>query len=203
MRGRPRIRGWIIGFLALVVVGCASGPRLTPLADSTHRFELNGFSILPPTGKDWFIVAPPGGLDRSMTGVLFSKGVGAMHTIGAGAKIYTPATPQTLEDLRAFVLDDARSNPRFKTVKAEVSLGRCLGSDCVRFELVFEDHAPRDVPGRVMMLTRQGFIVPHPLAPRSYFWTEYSQRFPVASKPYPVETELEGFLTSPLFTAVR
>lgn len=199
-----RIQTWIIVFLAsLVLVGGALGQRPTPITDPTRRLEFQGFSILPPSGKDWFIVVPQTVPDPSAETAVFFKVVGKMHSIGASVKIYAPIATQTLQDLESFVLEEAKSDPRFKPLKTKTSLDKCLGYDCVRIDLLFEDHAPRDFPGTVLMLTRQGFIVPHPDTPGFYIWVEYSQRFPPGRESYPVETELEPFLKSLVFTPMR
>ncbi len=199
-----RIQTWIIIVLAgLVLIGCTLGPRPTPITDPTQRLEFQGFSILPPYGKDWFIVVPQTVPDPSAEAAVFFKVVGKMHSIGASVKIYAPIATQTLEDLESFVRDEAKSDPRFKPLKTKASLDKCLGYDCVRIDLLFEDHAPRDFPGSVLMLTRQGFIVPHPGAPGFYIWVEYSQRFPPGREPYHLETELEPFLKSLVFTPIR
>jgi len=199
-----RIQTWIIVFLAsLVLVGGALGQRPTPITDPTQRLEFQGFSILPPSGRDWFIVVPQTVPDPSAGAAVFFKVVGKMHSLYASVKIYAPIATQTLEDLESFVLEEAKSDPRFKPLKTKASLDKCLGYDCIRYDLSFEDHAPRDVPGSILMLTRQGFIVHHPGDPGFYIWVEYSQRFPPGTDPYPLETELEPFLKSLVFTPIR
>lgn len=200
-----RIGVWTIVLRAsLVLVSAAAvAQRRTPITDPTQRLEFEGFSILPPSGKDWFIVEPRTVPDPSAKGALFGKVVGKMHSLYASANLYAPIATLTLEDVQSSVLEEAESNPRFKPLKAKASRHKCLGYDCVGIDLLFEDHAPRDAPGSVLMLSRQGFIVPHPGARGFYIWVEYSQRFPPGTKPYPLEAELESFLKSLAFTPIR
>lgn len=94
-----RIQAWVIAFQAsLVLVSGASAQRPTPVTDPTQRLEFQGFSIVPPNGKDWFIVAPQTVPDPSAAAVLFFKAVGKMHSLYASAKMYAPIATQTLEE---------------------------------------------------------------------------------------------------------
>jgi hypothetical protein len=171
--------------------------------------EFHGFSILPPRGERWFIVdpqtvppAPPW-----KTAVSFFKVVGKLHSISARvetahfrdvAAMTSTGRTVILQAMKSEILEEF--NPRFKRLDAKASLDKCLGYDCMRYKKVLEDHSPRDVPGYVLILTQDGFIVPHPHSPTFFIWVEYSQRFPPGKKPFPIEAELEPFLKSLEFT---
>ena len=200
-RGKTLLISYPIAVLALVGAGFGQNP--TPVTDPTGRLEFQGFSVLPPSGKDWFVVEPKSFPDPSAETVQFAKVVGRMHSLYGMAMLVAPAATQTLDNLRSLVLEEAKRDPRFKPLKTETSLDKCFGYDCVRFDLLLEEHAPADFPGIVLMITRRGFAVPHPGAPGSYIWVEYSERFQPGTKQYPLDAELEPFLKSVQFTPIR
>jgi len=191
--------------VVLTLVASSLAQNLTPVADPNKRVEFHGFSVLPPSGKNWFVVDPPT-LPKGYTSaetVQFTKVPGKMHSVYVMAMLVNPAAPQTLEDLRFQVLEDSKGEPRFKPVKTEAYLAKCFGYDCVRFDLLFQDHAPADFPGTVLMLSRRGFIVPHPYASGFEVWVESSERFKPLTSRYPLDAELEPFLKSLQFTPIR
>lgn len=189
---------------ALSLPSSSVGQNLIPVTDSTKRLEFQGFSVLPPSGKNWFVVEPSRLPDASAETVRFAKVVGKMHSVYGMVMLVNPAAPQTLEDLRSQFLDEVRQEPsRFKPVQTEASLAKCYGYDCVRFDLVRQDHAPADFPDAVLIITRRGFAVPHPQAPGFQVWVEWSERFPPGTSRHPLDAELEPFLKSLQFTPIR
>jgi hypothetical protein len=196
----------------VALMGEARRPKLTPAINPTERMEFYGFSILPPRGKKWFFatnVPAQFGEKHGTWSVIFFKKVGKLRSIYAAvwvADLGDPTDPtaksrtESLQSLASDFLEETKRDPRFKPLDTKASLDKCLGYDCVRFKVVAEDHSPRDVPGSILILTREGFIVPHPHSPAFFIWVEYSQRFPPGKKPFPVEAELEPFLASLEFT---
>ncbi len=197
--------------VAAVLIGQARRPRATPITNPTERLEFQGFSILPPRGERWFIVEPQAApVPPWKWAVVFFKVVAKIHSIHAWvmttdlryvADVTSKSRTELLQDLASAGLE--YENPRFKPIDVKTSLDECLGYDCVRYKQVVEVHSPRDFSGSVLIMIREGFIVPLPHSPTSYIWFEYSQRFPRGQKPFPIEAELEPFLTSLAFTPPR
>jgi len=197
--------------VAAVLMGQARRPRATAITNPTERLEFHGFSILPPKGERWFIVEPQTApVPPWKWTVVFFKVVSKIHSIHAWvmttdlryvADVTSKSRIVLLQDLASAGLE--YDDPRFKPIDVKTSLDECLGYDCVTYKQVVEVHSPRDFSGSVLIMTRQGFIVPHPYSPTSYVWFEYSQRFPRGQKPFPIEAELEPFLTSLAFTPPR
>lgn len=187
----------------LAIVGSALGQEPTLVADPTKRLEFQGFSVIPPGGKGWFLEEQRSLPEQSAETVRFFKVVGSMHSVYAMAMLVHPTATSTLEMLRSFIQKEATRDPRFKPLKAETSLDTCLGHGCVRFDLLLEDHAPVDFPGVVLMMTRRGFVVPHPGAAGFYVWAEYSERFQTGTKHYALDAQIEPFLKSLRFTSIR
>jgi hypothetical protein len=200
-RAKTLVVSYAIAVLAFI--GSAFSQNPTPIADPTRRLEFQGLSVLPPSGKDWFLVEPKSLPNPSAETATFFKVVGRMYSVYGKAMLVAPAATLTLENLRSLVLEEARRDPRFKQLKTETSLDKCFGYDCVRFDLLYEDHAPADFPGYVLMITRRGFVVPHPGAPGFYVWVEYSERFQPGTKRYALDAELEPFLKSLQFMPIR
>ena len=188
-------------------------PLPTLVTNPTERMEFHGFSILPPRGEKWFLVDLPAPLAPPWKRtVMFFKVVGKLHSVYAAvdtadfpdvAAMTSTGRTAILQELRSEILEEF--NPRFKPLDVKASLDKCLGYDCLRYKKVAEDHSPRDVPGYVLILTQEGFVVPHPHSPTFFIWVwvQYSQRFPPGQKPFPIEAELEPFLTSLAFTPPR
>ena len=61
-----KVQKWIL-LLAVVGVGFAVSAGPVPVTDSTGRIVFEVFSVLPPTGEDWFV------LEQAVNRIRFAK----------------------------------------------------------------------------------------------------------------------------------
>ena len=223
----------LIGVVA--VSSAAGGQSFTPLTDPAfltpiltpmQRYELQGFSFLPPAGDDWFIISPS---HPSHPVELFPTAAQALLIIKK-LRESPPTRPEEDQTIYALVVTttrfgelsfkpteylqnkaqeleeqykaDTRSG-RFRPVEFKASIDNSLGANCLRYEKVLKDHRVRRFPGAVFIISNRAFLCPHPDFARFIVNLEYSQRYLQGEEPLPVEKEIEPFFKSLMFTPFR
>jgi YVTN family beta-propeller protein len=182
--------------------------------------ELQGFSLLPPVGKDWFIEPA-----RSMREVVFTKSLGEhvskpadLSTVVATVRIIDTANaPETLqrrlrqrfqtsEDFVRFVewwVKDSGAeyeHPRFRLIEASVKLDQTLGPYCARVDALVEDYRVPQFPNSVFLQSDHTIRCLHPHDARFMLWAGYSQRYLKGEQPAAIAREEgEPFLQSVVF----
>lgn len=209
------LRSWISVILTgVIIAGCAVGPTLIPITDSTRRLEFHGFSILPPTGQNWFIVSPPAQPPNYTLNVFFTKNLrekvtrpADVHRVSAVVRTYSLGNVKF--ESRIELLQYLASNLEKVLAIApnlKASLDKCLGWDCVKYEFRYEDRSSPAFPGFVFIITGHGFVFLHTDSSTFIINLEYRQYYLRGQDPLPWETlqkELEPFLRSLAFTSIR
>jgi len=197
-------RQWIwVSLFEVLVLGCATQAPLGPIINPAERVEFDGFSVLPPQGKNWYLGKSP------YHGVVFRKRLfetprsPEMHSFYAsvtrddlnGKELETP------QDLLAFVEHTFRVEPRFRVVNSNVvlddAMGNIMDTDCVRYDMVQEERNNPIAPEAVLTLTVHGFTCRHPSSPKVAIGAWCSERYPQGEQSLLDETlqqECESFL---------
>jgi hypothetical protein len=195
----PRATVWV---LALVLGACGPAGGVSPTQtapaetlrpppgfehfDSSQRTHLDGFSVLPPTGANWFVKRVVQG---PRTDVLYGKTLRSQtpkrpeDAATAVVAIFTFALPEDVpaaqrEGALAFLSqrDQADSNVgRFSAVDVRVDARATPTTHCYWLEGVVEDRGVPEFQGAVFLLQRRGFKCFHPSRPL-LLGVEYSQR---------------------------
>lgn len=235
--GMRKLRRMILLLVTgVITVGCGAGDRrfipltdpafLTPVATPKQRYELQGFSFLPPAGENWFFVSPshpsdPGELLPHLTQALFfikklrespparpedyqTINASLITTTRFGELSFEPAEylRNKARELEEQYTEETRTG-QFRPVKFKASTDNSLGIDCVRYDKVVEDHRVQRFPGTVFIMADHGFLCPHPDFPRFIVNLSYSQRYMRGNQPLAVEKEVTPFFKSLTFTPVR
>jgi len=220
----------------VIAVSCVVGGRsfipltdpafLTPVTTPMQRYELQGFSFLPPAGENWFIVSPSHPshlvelLPTAAQVLLIIKKLresprtrpeenqtiyaAVVTTITLGELSFEPTEylRYKARQLEEQYTVDTKTG-RFRPVEFKASTDNSLGTDCVRFDRVVEDHRVQQFPGTAFIMADHGFLCPHPDFPRFIVKLWYSQRYLRGEQPLPVEKEITPFLKSLVFTPIR
>lgn len=211
---RP-LRTWILLFwVSVIAISCApAGPRLVSTTDPTQRLEFQGFSILPPKGKNWKI--RDRGPDRVMFQKILVDSPTRTHRILASVGTSSVRLNVPLKDRREVLqhLEREARGEVEKNIKAteemrkllpatvfKVSLDDSLGFECLRQDVTIpEADAPR---GPILVQTMRLFLCPHPDKPDYVITLGYSQRFSQGEQPVPWEAEAEPFFKSLVFSRI-
>lgn len=178
-----------VAVAGLLAVACAAAtpppppgiPRpATPVANPTERLRLDGFSVAPPPGTDWYLSSEARG-PRDM--VLYKRvgGTPPSHTLyvrAVAAELRTPVTDAN--GLRAVVMRDLererREYSRTMLMRSRVVVDTSLGRECVRSETMYEERDNPELRG-VLVLAQSSLICLHPSAPKRVIILVLSERF--------------------------
>jgi len=194
--------------LTVIIAGCAT-MQPQPV-DSTSRVQSYGFSVLPPSGGNWYTI-------RQIPGwVIFGKvdpdkyppDADKSHTFLVGV-INLERRPDekadTPDDLAHFLEkkpeNDPSGNMRLLKLKSTPYLAK--GTTCVQYEMEQEERNNPLVPGAVLTITTHGFLCRHPYSQDFVTQAAYSERYIRGRKSFLDETlkrESEMFLDDVMFT---
>jgi hypothetical protein len=181
-----RSKGGVVvaGLLAVACTGVTAPPGLprpaTPVTNPAERIRLDGFSIAPPPGADWYLSSEA----RGPRDVVFYKkvdGAPASHTLyvrAVGAELRTPVTNAAA--LRGVLVRDfereRRDATRTMPMRSRAVVDTSLGRECVRSETTYEE---RDNPGLggVLVLVQSSLVCLHPSAPQRVIILVLSERY--------------------------
>ncbi len=191
------------------VVGCASVPPLIPITDPEQRQQFNGFSVLPPRGKDWnwvgrdgqdtshffnatFVKRPSGTTPNTYVAI-----VEVLHT--EGRKFVTS------EQLHSYVknLNIMQEGPRQQNVKSVFAIDHTLGPLCVRFDLEATDPSVLGWSGSIFNVDVHGFTCVHTKTADVLVTIAYSRRTLQGHPPLGGNDEGEWFLSNLQLTSVQ
>lgn len=161
---------WSISFLSTLLLSCASSPTDQQIIDLKQRIEFDGISVLPPQAKNWMLGASPLG------GIIFKKQLSETldepesHTLLAGVRYADLAekAPKNMQELLLFTESShsSQNDPRLHNMRLSVHVdenrSKTLNTDCVVYEQLMKESANPLFPGKVFMLTAQGFQCRHP-----------------------------------------
>lgn len=207
IRRQAVARCWAVCGMCLLILSCATTSTPTPITDPSQRLHLLGFSVLPPQGGNWYLLASPGPKAKA-TG--FMKQTGRhLHTVLAvagsvelGSKRFT-----TPEGFLAFVTEYDKKNTsakRFKVLESSYVLDHNHHTPyCTRIDKLVEDHGVPRFPGIVFYMTSHDVTCIHPNHPNLAIRLGYSQRAPRRDELLDLHSECEPFIKSLEFTSVE
>lgn len=205
---------WIwVSFFAVIVSGCttqAPPPRST--INPAERFEFEGFSVLPPQGKNWYLGRSP------FYGVVFMKRLFEAPRQPKSHSFFATVYRHDLKDYEinstqdflSYVQWTSRVNPRFRLVKKNVvldsSMSDAIGSECVRYDFLQEERDNPIAPQVVLNVTAHGFLCRHPSSSTFLIDAQCSERYPQGEKSALDESlrqECESFQRSVVLKPLR
>lgn len=202
----------LLAFVVLLGVfhlSCALAPIPTPVTDPMQSLQLQGFSILPPRGTNWFIQ------QQGTRDVVFAKKLRERieqpedsHSILASARVTNLGdlkfrnSTELLQSL-AQTWAKGKIDARHKLIESKVFVDKCQGWDCMKYEFAAEDRGVPQFPGSVFVMTIHGLLFIHPDFPNLTITLEYSQRFLQGQQPLTIEGEIEPFLKSLVFVPLK
>lgn len=206
---RPSSRWLLVCLSGILAVSCAV-PRYTPVTDPAQRLEFRGISILPPQGDDWYFIKGPHEVTYGKK-IVKRRGRPAemAHTFIAVARTdyVNKFEIETPRKLRQFVERTLISADRFKLVEFKAISDTSLGSDCVQYDAIAEEHDNPRFQGFVLLITTHGLQCRHPYFPGLLIHVYYSERHIQGEQPQPLlfealKHEVEPFLKSLVFAKV-
>lgn len=200
------VRVWIILLgVGTGIVGCAGEPQLIPVTNPTQRLVFEGFSILPPHGENWFM-DPPALRKQQDSDVIVgfrkpttppSKTHTVVATVQAGrVPISAGSRAELIQKIAQAYSKQTEPN---RPVSVNISPGRTLAPDCMRYDVTVEDRGVLRYPGSVFIMDLHGFVCLHPDFPDAVIDITYSQRRLPEEQPLSLEAEGEPFVKSLIF----
>jgi len=193
-----------------IIAGCdTTKPDLTPISDPTQRLEFQDFSILPPRAKGWIRLNR---MEQQQPKVVPNVPVRTLSAVRAYFIKWLSeetASPSDLHRLTAVVrvlnVDDMKVESNIGFLKemadgfsGETFLDKCFGRDCMRYQSTSEVQNPK-FPNSVFLISKHGFVVPHPTSSTLFIMVEYRQYYAQGVQPLSAEAlerEVEPFQDS-------
>lgn len=170
-----------------------------PIIDSTAVYELEGYSVLPPQGKNWFE------LQRDKQQALFGKKVES-HTHSFVATATSGQVAEKFEKAEQFqeYVDKMRvadiDPTRYKLIEFNSGFDPSFPAWCVKYHAKTEDRGAPYAMGRALLLEHFGVTCLHPTLPGLVIDVGYSERGRPAEISAELRAEGEGFMRSLKFT---
>ena len=208
-------QGWLLATyktedeLNALIAGLTENLVWSCLTKRGYR-EFDGFSILPPKGDGWTMDTSS---KRVGIPVAFAK---TLDNAPAVHQVFAMVSVRDVE-LRSASREDLVRNltehllrewgpPRYSIVSFQASEDTWLGADCVRYSVTAEDRGVPVLPGTPFTFSVRGFRCVHPhlllLQPRRVLDVVYSQRFLQGHWIAALDSEVEPFLDSLVFTTM-
>jgi len=192
-----------IFLLWLLALGVFSGNacaqlRATPVTASGVAYELEGYSIRPPQGKDWFE------LKRDRQTVFFGKKIASRtHAFVATAMSALIAdnfeSPEAFRDYVSRMLP-LRGDKRHTVIANRVEMDNIPGRFCVRHYTKVEDRGAPQAQGQALLAETFGVTCLHPDNPNLNISVSYTERGSPAETSAELRAEGESFVRSLKFT---
>jgi hypothetical protein len=185
--------------------GCGGGAEEGRTQDSSERIKVPGYTVLPPEGDGWSGVTGPGN-----SNIVFVKRIGGRSpqptTVSALAMAMDVGERRfkSPEELASWVQkEDLVSEGRMKVISTNVT-PEASGEVCgVRFETVMTETGVPNFPGRVFTTVIKGRVLVHPKKPQFLVVLCGSTRTLSGEIAPPVDREINPFLDSIEFHAVK
>lgn len=196
----------VVGISLFIGFGCGGGEE--EFFTSGERIEFNGFSVVPPQGKEWRVDERT---DNTL-GLIYQN-VTSPHTVLAtAATISLPEEALTLfesislEGRREFLEETLRQSEtpgRIRVIEVNISPAGALEADCLRYVWIAEDSGVPDYEGSVFTFTTKGQWCLHPDSVLEQIFVWYSQRVPPGQQAAPIDTDGEAFINSFQFSPLE
>jgi len=191
---------WVLA-LGMFAGNARAQLRATPVAASGVAYELEGYSILAPQGKDWFE------LKRDRQTVFFGKKIASRtHAFVATAvsALITDKfeTPEAFRDYVSRMLP-LRGDKRHTVIANRVEMDNLPGRFCVRHYTKAEDRGAPYARGQALLAETFGVSCLHPDNPNLNISVSYTERGDPAETSAELRAEGESFVRSLKFTPHR
>lgn len=172
--------------------------QLRPTPVTAAAYELEGYSILAPQGKDWFE------LKRDGQTVFFGKKI-ASRTHAFIATAMSALITDQFENPEAFLDYVSRRLPlrgdgRHRVIENRVEIDNKLGRFCVRHYTQAEDRDAPFAQGKTLVAETFGVTCLHPDNPKLNVSVSYTERGNPAETSPELRAEGESFVGSLKFT---
>lgn len=195
-----RILPWVLALGMLAGNACAQ-LRANPVTVSNIAYELGGYSVLPPQGKDWFE------LKRDPQTVFFGKKIASRTHAFIATAMSAPIsdkleTPEAFREYISRVLP-LRGDGRHRVIENRVEIDNTLGPFCVRYHTKSEDRGAPHAQGMTLLAETFGVTCLHPENPKLNISVSYTERGNPAETSAELRAEGERFVRSLKFTSYR
>ncbi len=195
---RNLLMPWALIQVLVVLSGCASHPPLMPITDSNERITFKGFSVLPPSGKDWNWVGRENQDKSSFSNTTFFKGKGLRTTI-AIAEILNASNKnfESIDDVRKWAnsADFLGSELSTNNLSLGEDVDRSMGFPCLRYDGEKDSRSPK-FPGKVFDHDAHGYLCLHPDDKNFVANISCSRRSPKGEPHIAGRDECEKFINS-------
>ena len=188
---------WTIAALCalMMIAGKAGAQAYAVPTDATRIYELEGYSVLPPPGKNWFE------MERDKQQVLFGKKIESRtHSFVATATSGLIGEKfENREQFQAYVnqmrVSDLGSD-RYKVVEFSSDFDPAFPAWCVRYRSKTQDRGAPFALGRTLLLEHFGVACLHPTIADLIVDVGYSERGRPAETSAELRAEGESFMRS-------
>lgn len=175
--------------------------RALPIAVPNMIYELEGYSVLAPQGKDWFE------LKRDRHNVVFGKKIKSRtHAfIATAMSVQITEKFDKPEEFRDYVSKTPLEpgDKRTKLIENRVELDQSFSRFCVRTHTRAEDRGAVYAKGKPLLLETFGVSCLHPADPGLAVSVSYSERGHLAETSAELRAQGESFVRSLKFTGIK
>lgn len=175
--------------------------RALPIAVPDMIYELEGYSVLAPQGKDWFE------LKRDRHNVVFGKKIKSRtHAfIATAMSVQITEKFDKPEEFRDYVSKTPLEpgDKRTKLIENRVELDQSFSRFCVRIHTRAEDRGAVYAKGKPLLLETFGVSCLHPADPGLAVSVSYSERGHLAETSAELRAQGESFVRSLKFTGIK
>ena len=193
-----------IPLLVALAIACVAGEaaaqlHAVPITDPGAVYELEGYSVSPPAGTNWFEMW------RDPQQALFGKKI-ASRTHSLVATATSVAIKEKFEKFTQFqdYVDKVRiaavDPARYKIIEYHSEFDGSFPAWCVRYRSRNEDRGAPHAQGKALVLEHIGVACLHPTLPGLLIDVGYSERGSPAEISADLRAEGEGFMRSLKFT---
>ena len=195
-----RILPWVLALGMLAGNACAQ-LRATPVTVPNIAYELEGYSVLPPQGQDWFE------LKRDPQSVFFGKKIASRTHAFIATAMSAPIfgkfeTPEAFRDYISSVLP-LPGEGRHRVIENQVEMDNTPGQFCVKYHTKIEDRGAPYAQGITLPAETFGVTCLHPENPQLNISVSYTERGNPAESSAELRAEGERFVRSLKFTSFR
>jgi hypothetical protein len=198
LRAEARRMTWMMAacLAALSLAGAVQAQMYaTPITSATKAYELEGYSVLPPPGKNWFEM----GRDKQQ--VLFGKRIESRtHSFAAtAASGQIDEKFETREQFQEYVNRTRAADlgaERYKMLEFSSDFDPAFAAWCVRYRAKTEDRGAPYSMGRLLQAEHNGVTCLHPTIPALVVDVGYSERGRSAEISAELRGEGENFMRS-------
>jgi hypothetical protein len=145
----------------LALCSCSTSRWSQPVTDSATPLALEGLTVRPPQGTNWFVVA------ENSRSVVFARrfadeAVSTIASASTGSSEATFGSPASFLRHVERVLSEGRDTERAEGVTCNARLTRRHGDYCVEYVETFLDRASPGAEGRTLRVENRGCWMLHP-----------------------------------------